>query len=175
MLMLQEKNIKMKPQTKRTRIPFSKEALRKMVTFGHSVYSTPEKAEACGGLEYCPKLFRVYNDLGDKDYIEYDLYGEHPVRARCYIEGIAACPRSPEKPDSDDPWKLGSITIMMSMMDSKFDDLADKKSELESAALELIKECATKFKYRISVSENLKVNYYRHRWDPFVPGGQDIK
>ena len=29
--------------------------------------------------------------------------------------------------------------------------------------------------YRISGAENLKFNYYRHRWDPFVPGGQDIK
>lgn len=165
----------MKTQTKRMRMPFSKEALRKMVTFGHSMYATPEKAEECGGLEYCPKLFRVYNDLGDKDYIEYDFYGERPVRARCYIEGIAACPRSPEKTDSNDPWKLCAITIMMSMMDSKFDDLADKKPELESAALELIKECATTFNYRLSVSENLKFNYYRHRWDPFVPGGQDIQ
>lgn len=164
----------MKRHTKRTRMPFSKETLRKMVTFGHSVYATRFSTECFGGLEYCPKLFRVYNDLGDKDYIEYDSYGEHPVRARCYIEGIAQCPRSVEHPDAEGPWKLCTITLMMSMLDSKFENLAEKKDELEAAALEMVKECAAKFRYPLSVSEKLKFNYYRHPWDVFVPGGQDI-
>lgn len=160
---------------KTSRQQFSLDALRKMMTFGHSVWATRASTEYWGGLEYCPKIFRVYNDLGDKDYIEYDFYGEHPVRARCYIEGIAQCPRSVEHPDAEGPWKLCSITLMMSMLDSKFENLAEKKDELEAAALEMVKECAAKFRYPLSVSEKLKFNYYRHRWDWFVPGGQDIR
>lgn len=165
----------MKRQTKRMRIPFSKESLRKMVTFGHSVYATRFSTEYFGGLEYCPKLFRIYNDLGDADYIEYDSYGEHPSRARCYIEGIALCPRSVQNPKSEGPWKLTVVTIMISMMNSKFDDLAEKKKEMESAALELIKECAAKFNYPLTVSEKLKFKYYRHPWDPWAPGGKAIQ
>ena len=66
------------------------------------------------------------------------------------------------------------ITIMMNMMDSKFDDLAAKKPELESAAIEMVKECATKFGYPLSISETIKFNYYRNRWDQFVTGGTAI-
>ena len=142
---------------------FSLDAFRSMTTFGHSKWATMFSTETWDGLENVPKLLQVFNDLGDNDEIEHDWYGEHPVKARIYTEGIAW--RTNMYTKETPTYSLYVVSIPLTMLDSKFDDIADKVKEVQRAAIELCKDCAEHYGIPLTVDRKIRFNYSRHMWD----------
>ena len=144
------------------RFHFSKDIFKAISQFGLSTWATRFSTECFGGLEHCPRLLQVYNIVPGED-IEYTPYGPRPEKARMFMEGIAYHPGFGIK---DKPYTLGKITIALSIMDGKFDDVDSKKKEIEAAAIERCTECAKEFGIPLVISDKIRFDYYRHDWDP---------
>ena len=154
---------------------FSIDAFRSMTTFGHSMWATPFSTETWDGLDNVPKLLQVYNDLGDRDEIERDWYGERPVKARIYTEGIAR--RTNMYTKETPTYSLYVVSIPLTMLDSKFDDIADKVKEVQKAAIERCMDCAEHYGIPLTVDRKIRFNYSRHMWDANweKPYSMDVK